>query len=180
MAADDHLTDADWEEVQPAPKKVEVSSSVLEIPNPLEDPQYKNTITQLRKWHKELLELEQEGKLFDIRENPTLVNDYQVKIRLYTNMLYAFMNNYLDALTDLQRLVAEKRQLLYEERLTAPKGSPSAADQHAKNMTRIDEMNVVQVKNRIDQIKNEYERFNGICISLQSRSKADNSERIMG
>ncbi len=60
-----------------------------------------------------------------------------------------------------------------------PKGSPSGAKNYADEMTRIDSANVKAVENRIQQIKNTYERYHGICLFLQSRMKEYNTERMM-
>jgi hypothetical protein len=113
-------------------------------------------------------------------ENPVFASDYLAKLRLNVNMLFAFWNNYIDVLNELQKALAKKRQDLYEERLRQPKASPSAAEAHSKNMTRTDEINVKQVENRIQQIRNDYERYNGICLFLHSKMKEVNTERIMG
>jgi hypothetical protein len=75
---------------------------------------------------------------------------------------------------------AVKRQRLYEQRLALPKSSPSASETHARELCRIDDANVKVLENRISQIKNEYERYNGICMYLQSRMKEFNTERMVG
>lgn len=172
----------DWQEVDGKPEapQVELVGEVLDIPNPNEDKNYARITRELQGWHKELLELEAERKLSNIVENPVVASDYLAKLRLNANMLFAFWNNYIDVLNDLQKALAKKRQDLYEARLKQPKASPSAAEAHSKNMTRTDEINVKQVENRIAQIKNDYERYNGICLFLHSKMKESNTERIMG
>lgn len=157
-----------------------VSAKVLSVPNPDENPQYKAITSQLRTLHGDLLRMEQEGKLNNAVDNPGLIGDYLGKLRLNCNMLFAFLNNYIDVQSDLIKELAEKRQKLYEERLAQPKGTPSAAETHSKALTRVDEASLKIVENRIQQIKNEYERYNGICMFLQSRLKEFNTERIMG
>lgn len=173
---------SDWVEVggKPETPSVELSGDVIDIPNPTEDKNYARITKELQQWHKELLELEAEGKLSDIVNNPVTASDYLAKLRLNVNMLFAFWNNYIDVMNDLQKALAAKRQALYEERLSQPKGTPSAAEAHSKAMTRTDEINVKQVENRIQQIKNDYERYNGICLFLHSKMKEVNTERIMG
>lgn len=173
---------SDWTEVggSPVAPKVELKGEILDVPNPIEgNAEYKRIVTELQRWHGELLKLETEGKLMSL-DNPLTPSEYLGKLRLNANMLYAFMNNYIDILNELQKVLARKRQELYEARLAEPKASPSAAEAHAKNLTRIDEANVKQVENRIQQIKNEYERYNGICLYLHSKMKEVNTERIMG
>lgn len=130
--------------------------------------------------HKQLLDYEKSGKLGNYVENPSLIGDYLGKLRLNANQLFAFMNIYIDILNDLEIAYARKRQQLYEEKLAEPKSSPSGAEKHARELTRIDEAKIKNIENTIQQVKNEYERFNGICIYLQSRLKEFNTERMVG
>lgn len=130
--------------------------------------------------HGELLRYEREGKLGNYVENPSLIGDYLGKLRLNANQLFAFMNIYMDIINDLEIAYAEKRQKLYTDKLAEPKGSPSGAEKHAREMTRVDEAKIENVKNMIQQVKNEYERYNGICMYLQSRMKEFNTERMVG
>ena len=153
---------------------------VLMIPKLESNENYKRIVTSLRAWHEDLLKLEVEGKLSNAVDNPGLIGDYLGKLRLNCNMLYSFLNNFIDVENDLIKELNEKRQFLYEQYLKLPKGSPNSAELHSKNMTRVDEASLKLVQNRIQQIKNEYERYNGICMYLQSRLKEFNSERIMG
>lgn len=130
--------------------------------------------------HKSLLDYERSGKLGNYVENPSLIGDYLGKLRLNANQLFAFINIYIDIISDLEIAYAEKRQKLYLEKLSEPKGSASAAEKHARELTRVDEAKIAVVKNMIDQVKNEYERYNGICMYLQSRMKEFNTERMVG
>lgn len=141
--------------------------------NPKDDPRYSALLKQLQGWHGELLKQ-------NLAENPALIGDYLGKMRLNVNLLFAYINVYIDNLTDLMQETAVKRQRLFEERLQMPKSSPSASETYARELCRIDEANVKVLENRITQIKNEYERYNGICMYLQSRLKEFNTERIMG
>lgn len=141
--------------------------------NPMDDPRYKALLSQLKGWHGELLKQ-------NLAENPALIGDYLGRMRLNANLLFAYLNVYIDNLTDLMQETAVKRQRLFEERLAMPKSSPSASETYAREMCRIDDANVKVLENRITQIKNEYERYNGICMYLQSRLKEFNTERIMG
>jgi hypothetical protein len=143
-----------------------------------QEERYNEIVSLLRVTHGELLKLEREGKISAARENPALIGDYLTKLRLNANLLYSFMNGYLDLLSEAQRGTAEKRQQLYEAQIALGK-SASASETHAKEMTRLDEANVKVLENKLQQIKNEYERFNGICISLQSRMKEFDTERRM-
>lgn len=156
------------------------TAEVLAIPSLDSNENYKNITGSLRTWHGELLRMESEGKLSNATENPGLIGDYLGRLRLNCNMLFSFLNNYIDVENDLIKELNEKRQAIYEARLREPKGTPSAADTHSKAMTRVDEASLKVVQNRITQIKNEYERYNGICMYLQSRLKEFNTERIMG
>lgn len=130
--------------------------------------------------HKTLLDYERSGKLGNYVENPSLIGDYLGKLRLNANQLFAFMNIYIDIINDLEIAYAEKRQNIYVAKLAEPKGSPSGAEKHARELTRIDEAKIENIKNMIQQVKNEYERYNGICMYLQSRLKEFNTERMVG
>lgn len=141
--------------------------------NPMDDPQYVKTVTQLRQWHGELLSL-------NVSENPALIGDYLGKMRLNCNLLFSFLNAYINLLVDAQVNLAVKGQNIYEQTLKIPKKSENAAKIAREEKTRIDSANVKVIENRIQQIKNEYERYNGICMYLQSRLKEFNTERIMG
>lgn len=159
---------------------VEAPTDILSIPAPSENKQYTAITSQLQTLHGDLLRLEREGKLANISDNPGLASEYQRKLRLNVNMLFAFKNQYIDVLSDLQKEYAELRQRLFEERMLLPKSSPSASETYATEKTRVAAMSIKIVENRINQIANDYERYNGICISLQSTMKAENTERIMG
>lgn len=147
--------------------------------SPDNDPRYTEIVSGLRTLHGELLKLEKEGKLNNAIENPSLIGDYLGRLRLNANLLFSFLNKYIDAHSDLLVEYNTKRQNLYEEAIKAGK-SPSAAETNAREGTRIEDTNVKVIENRIQQIKNEYERYNGICMYLQSRLKEFNTERIMG
>lgn len=143
-----------------------------DLPNLSGDERYIALISDLRKIHGEL-------RSFDLVNNPAEIGNYLGRLRLGANLLFSFLNNFIDVLTELEQYVATKRQELYEAGIAEGK-SPSAADSHSRNLTRVDEIRVKTIENRINQIKNEYERYNGICMYLQSRLKEFNTERIMG
>jgi len=145
-----------------------------------ENAKYNAITSQCQTIHADLLQYERTGKLGNYVENPSLIGDYLGKLRLNANQLFAFMNIYIDILNDLQVAYASKRQGLYTELLATPKGSASAGEKHAREMTRVDEAKISNIENTITQIKNEYERYNGICMYLQSRMKEFNTERMVG
>ena len=145
-----------------------------------ENKKYMTVVSECSGLHASLLKYERDGKLGNYVENPSLIGDYLGKLRLNANQLFGFMNVYIDILSDLKREYAAKRQALYEERLAEPKGSPSAAEKHARELTREDEAKIDVINNNIDQVRNEYERYNGICMYLQSRMKEFNTERMVG
>lgn len=161
------------------------SDSVLETINlddlRLEDnKKYQAITSECQTIHKALLDYEKQGKLGNYVENPSLIGDYLGKLRLNANQLFAFLNIYIDILGDLELAYAEKRQKIYMSKLAEPKGSPSGAEKHARELTRVDEAKIAIIKNMMDQVKNEYERYNGICMYLQSRMKEFNTERMVG
>lgn len=150
----------------------------VEIPKLHENARYKGITDSLHKHHADLLKLESEGKLNQAKDS-FLIGEYLMKLRLNCNLLFAYINNYLDVHSDLTRELASKRQKAYETSLSEGK-SPSASETHAKQVTRTDEATLKVIENQMQQIKNEYERFNGICMALQSRLKEMNTERIVG
>lgn len=141
---------------------------------------YNSIIKECKLIHNELLKQESAGKLGNFVENPSLIGDYLGRLRLNANQLFTFMNIYIDILSDLEREYAARRQQVYETKLAEPKSSPSAAQNHARELTRVDESKIKVIENMIQQVKNEYERFNGICMYLQSRMKEFNTERMVG
>ena len=159
--------------VAPIPAvSAESQESFAATNNPINDRAYMAILTELQGYHTELI------KMGDI-ENPVIAGQYQGKIRLGANRLFAYMNAYIDLQADLNEEYSIKRQYLYETQLKLGK-SPSAADKHAGEMTRVLSANMAVAKLRVDQIRNEYERYNGIAIYLASRMKEFNTERMMG
>lgn len=145
-----------------------------------ENGKYSDIVKDCKAIHGTLLQYEKEGKLGNYVENPSLIGDYLGKLRLNCNQLFAFINIYIDIQNDLELEYAQRRQSIYLEKLNSPKGSASAAEKHARETTRVDETKIEVIKNMITQIKNEYERYNGICMYLQSRMKEFNTERMVG
>jgi len=144
-----------------------------------ENTKYVSITQDCQKLHAELLKHEREGRLGNYAENPTLVGDYLAKLRLNANQLFAFENIYIEILSDMQLEFAKKRQALYAENLVK-KPSINAAEINAREMTRVDGAKIATVENCIKQIRNEYQRYNDICMFLQSKMKENNAERIMG
>jgi len=153
---------------------------VQDVPAPSESTAYTRLTKQLEIQHGELIRLEAEGKLVNTGTQSGLAGEYQRRMRLNVNMLFSFLNKYIDVLSDLEKELAEKRQALFMEQFKQPKGSANSAEKYAKEMTTVDQATVKIVQNRINQIKNDYERYNGITISLQSTVKAESTERMAG
>lgn len=143
-----------------------------------QDEQYQQIVSTLRVAHGELLRMEGNGFDQAVRENPALIGEYLIKLRLNCNLLFSFQNKFLELLSTAQRGTAEKRQGLYEAQLALGK-SPNSSKDHAENMTRVDGANVKVLENKIQSIKNEYSRYDGICMALQSRMREYNAERMM-
>lgn len=140
---------------------------------------YIKIVAECKTLHNDLLKNEGKDNAGAYIENPALIGNYLGRLRLNANRLFTYMNIYIDILSDLQREYAVKRQGLYEAQLQSGK-SPSAAEKHAREMSRIDETTIGVIENNIQQVKNEYERYNGICMYLQSRMKEFNTERMVG
>lgn len=145
----------------------------------VENKSYIKIVAECKALHSDLLKNEGKDNAGVYIENPALIGNYLGRLRLNANMLFQYTNIYIDILSDLQREYAEKRQGVYTEQLMSGK-SPSAAEKHAREMTRVDETKVTVIENNIQQVKNEYERYNGICMYLQSRMKEFNTERMVG
>ena len=111
--------------------------------------------------------------------SPGIISDYLAKLRLGCSQLYEFLNRYIDVHSDLTRELATKRQSIFETALKAGK-TPSMSSTLASELTKVDSASVKIVENRIQQIKNTYEEYNGICIMLQSKMREFNTERIVG
>lgn len=157
-----------------APAAPAAHKTFAEQANPMNDPTYVEILTRLQGYHVDLLKLD--DKLAD---NPVQAGQYQGKMRLEVARLFAYMNAYIDLQADIAQSYAREREKLYRDSLTSGK-SPSAADKHAGEMTRVLAANQAIAKLRVDQIKNEYERYNSIAIYLATRMKEFNSERMMG
>lgn len=140
--------------------------------------QLQNVTSTLRIAHGELLNLERSGFDQAVRDNPALIGEYLIKLRLNCNLLFAFQNKYLQALAEAIRGTAEKQQGIYEAQLKLGK-SENMAKNHSGEMTRIDNANIKVLENKVQQIKNEYSRYDSICMSLQSRMREFEAERRM-
>ena len=145
----------------------------MDIPAPEQDPRYTKLISELRTVHGEIRQKDYNNPAYMVE-----MKDDLGKLRLGANLLFSFLNKYIDILTTLQEDVAKKRQQIYVE--TLKEKTAGVAETHSRNMTRIDESQVRTIELRIQQIKNEYERYNSIAMYLQSRLKETQSERAMG
>lgn len=150
-----------------------LDDSLVVTSDPNNDPKFVALLKKLQTLHGELLKQ-------NLSENPALIGDYLGELRLGANQLFAYLNVFIDMHSEMLAEYAQERQKLYEFWLTTPKGSPSSAESYAREKTRIQDTNIKIIENRIQQIKNNYERYNGICIYLQSRLKEFNTERMVG
>lgn len=165
----------DWQEAggsKPAAPAQAPPISLMSATDPKNDPRYVAILEDLERWHGELLKM-------NFVENPAVIGDYLSKIRLNCNLLFRYINVFIDQLADVEVEVAAKRQQLYEDMLALGK-TPSASEAHAREMSRSDEALAKLISRRIDQITNEYERYNGIAMHLQSRMREFDTERRMG
>lgn len=153
------------------PKNIDAPTQLANT-NPNDDPRYAALLAELQGYHRDLFAL-------NLAENPVLCGEYLGKIRLAANKLFAYLNIYIDEQVEQTSQVAIARQNIYEQQLALGK-SPSASMNHAGEMTRINSANLRVVELRVKQIQNDYERFNGLCIYLQSRIKEFNTERMLG
>lgn len=159
-------------------KLMTTSLEPIKVPRVQDNSRYTAITKELKQKHAELLKLQAEGSISQAKDSPVIA-DYMMTMRLNCNLLFNFINGYLDVLTELSMELAKKRQAIYKEQIDDGKSS-SGADTHAKQMTRVDEAVVKAVEYQIQQVRNDYERFNGICMGLQSRLKELNTERMVG
>jgi len=153
---------------------LEKAMNFSEEHNPYSNPDFVAILSKLKSYHKELLK--GNDKLAD---NPVLAGEYQGKLRLEVSRLFKYMNEYIDLQVETGGLYARERQLEYKAGIELGK-SPSAAEKHASEVTRVIAANEAIAKLRIQQIKNEYDRYNSIAIYLATRMKEFQSERMMG
>ena len=145
----------------------------MNVPAPTDDPRYTKLVSELRTVHGEI-----RNKDYNNPAHLVEMKDDLGRLRLGANLLFSFINSYIDILVTLQEGVAKKRQKLYVDMLKEK--TPGVAETHSRNMTRIDDAEVRTVELRIQQLKNEYERYNSIAMYLQSRLKEAQSERALG
>lgn len=139
---------------------------------------YQELLKNCNTVHKQLLQYESANKANSYVDNPSLIGEYLGKLRLNANMFFSYMNIYIDLISELELEYAKKRQAIYKEQLEQT--SVSSAEKYAREMTRIDEAKINTVKNSLNQIRNNYEQFNSICIYLQSRLKEFTTEKMLG
>jgi len=151
-----------------------IEDHTVNFGDPNNDPRYTEILKHLQNIHAELLN----SDLTSV--DPELLVKNLGEIRLNVNKLFAFINYYIDALSNLELAYADKRKSLFVEKMSEPKGSVSKAESYAREMMRIDEAEIKVVQNRIKQIQNEYERYNTIAIYLHARMKENQSEKFMG
>lgn len=142
--------------------------------DPTSDPRYTELLKKLQLIHADLL------KTNLSIENSVLIVDRLGELRLSANQLFAFMNYYIDALSDLELDYANKRKTLFLEKVKEPTGSIGKAESFARESLRVEEAEIKVVQNRIKQIQNEYDRYNGIAMYLHARMKENQSEKYMG
>lgn len=159
--------------VQQTVEPVNISELRLE-----DNAKYQKILAECNAIHKQLLEYERENRANSYVDNPALLGEYLGKLRLNANLLFGFMNVYIDLISDLELEYARKRQKVYLEKLEET--SSSQAETYSREVTRVDDAKINAVKSILLQIRNHYEQFNSICIYLQSRSKEFISERMMG
>lgn len=163
---------SDWAEVGAKPVVKELSFA--ERINPMDDKVYVKILERLQASHAQLLQIDK-----DLDQNPVLTGQIMGELRLNANRLFVYMNQYIDAQIELSEEYARLREKLYIEQLELGK-SPSAAEKYSSELTRVQANAVNIAKLRLDQIKNNYNRYDGIAIYLASRLKGMNTERMLG
>lgn len=152
---------------------------IKKVPPLEKNDKYLRVVAALREHHANLLKLYNDDSFKDDRENPALIGETMMKIRLNCNWLFAFINDHYDLLNDRLQDVASYRQGLYEAAVADGK-SENAAKTVSAELTRADEAEIKVLENQIKQMNNEYDRGNGLAMGLQSRMKEFDTERRMG
>lgn len=170
---------ADWKEAGSSKNNNAISDNIEISELRLVDNQrYQSLLKECNNIHKQLLTYESTNKANSYVDNPSLIGEYLGKLRLNANQLFLFMNIYIDLISEMELEYAKKRQKVYIEQLEI--GSVNSAEKSARELTRVDEAQLGVVKNSLNQIRNNYEQFNGICIYLQSRLKEFTTEKLLG
>lgn len=136
-----------------------------------QDSRYNQLVAKLRQAHAELLRE-------NLAENPVKIGEYLGNLRLNANMLFAFINFIIKEIDQSQIEVAKSREAIYLQNIKDGK-SQNAAETDARERTRVEESKVKSLEYKLQLVKNEYERYNGICMYLQSRLKEFNTERMV-
>ena len=159
-----------FEEVQAKVKQLENFSVKI---NPMDDPTYVKILEKLQASHVELMKLDRADP------NPVEMQRIMGDLRIEVNRLFIYMNQYIDVQIEMAEEYANNRESTYIKSLTEGK-SPSAASKHASEITRVQDNAVGIAKLRLQQIKNNYERYDGLSIYLASRLKGINTEKMIG
>lgn len=141
--------------------------------------QYQTILKECDRIHRELLKYERDNKSNSYIENPALIGQYLGQLRLHANLLFSYMNTFIDLISDMELNYAENRKRLFMEALNET-DSPNKSESIAREKTRVLEAKIGMMKANLNQIRNSYENYNSICMYLMSRNKEFISERIMG
>lgn len=140
--------------------------------NPMEDKTYVKLLERLQASHVELIKLDRTD------QNPVVMERIMGDLRIHCNRLFIYMNDYIETQIELMEEYAKNRENLYIQQLELGK-SPSAANNHAGEMTRV-QANAVNIsKLRLDQIKNNFSRYDGLAIYLASCLRSANTDKMM-
>lgn len=162
------MDDEGFVEIQAKPVTLAFADRI----NPMDDQTYVKLLERLQKSHVELIKLDRTDP------NPVVMERLMGDIRIHCNRLFIYMNDYIDLQIKLSEEYANAREQLYVKQLEAGK-SPSAAEKAAVEMTRVQNNAVAISKLRLDQIKNEYNRYDSLAIYLASCLKSAQTERMM-
>lgn len=151
---------------------------MTEYQNPLEENEnYQKIISDLKKAREQLTLLEEQGNLD--RDNAALIGDYLTRIRLHLSPLYDYDNALLDEINRKLRETDASQEKMYKKLVESGK-SENAAKNHSGEMHRVARGEIKILENHRKQIENTTDQYDGIVMSLQSRLKEFNMERIAG
>lgn len=167
----------EWKEAGTLTNKTDVNINISEL-RLGDNRRYQEIIKSCNEIHRRLLKYESENKANSYVDNPSLIGEYLGKLRLNANTLFNYMNIYMDLISEMELEYAKKRQKIYTEQLKIT--SINSAEKNARELTRVDDARIGIVKNSLNQIRNSYEQYNGICIYLQSRLKEFTTEKLLG
>lgn len=140
------------------------------VPPLTENEPYQELLKKLDGIHQELKN--------GLRENPAMLGEKLEQLRLEAGYIRPFVNAQFDILNDEMQTLAAKKKKLYDALRKSGK-SENASKNHLSEWYRVEDVQIVVLQNHIKMMLGDYERFDAICMMMQSRLKEFTTERLM-